>query len=176
MKIVLGVTGSISVYKSVDIMRLFQKSGHTVSVVMTASACKLISPLIFDTFTPGNVHTMMFSGSGDPLIHINLVKNNDLLLIAPATANIIGKFANGIADDLLSTTFIAWNKKVVLSPAMNVHMLNNAAVTANLDLLRSRGVEVIRPASGELACRDYGEGKLPSAEEIYQFCIGEAHD
>jgi phosphopantothenoylcysteine decarboxylase/phosphopantothenate--cysteine ligase len=173
MRIVLGVTGSISAYKSVDVMRIFQKGGHAVTVILTPSACNLISPMIFDTFSPGNVHTSMFRDYSDPLLHINLCKDNDLLLVAPATANIIGKFANGIADDLLSTTFIAWHKKVVLSPAMNVHMLHNPAVMANLDRLRERGIRVLDPGTGELACNEEGEGRLPSALDIFTFCMGE---
>ena len=176
MNIVLGVTGSISVYKGVEVMRIFQKNGHKVSVVMTASACKLISPLVFDTFTPGNVHTALFRENADPLIHINLAKDNDLLLVAPATANIIGKFSNGIADDLLSTAFLAWNRKVILSPAMNVHMLNHPAVINNMKLLRERGVSIIKPGSGELACNTEGDGRLPSAESIYEYCMGEMND
>ena len=111
MNIVLGVTGSISIYKSVEILRKFQKNGDDVSVIMTKSACKLISPIIFETFIPGKVHTEMFRERSDTLIHINIVKDNDLL----------------------STTFIAWDKKVIVSPAMNTKMLNNPAVVNNLD-------------------------------------------
>ncbi|MEN8221922.1 MAG: flavoprotein [Acidobacteriota bacterium] len=170
MNIVLGLTGSISVYKSVEVLRKFQKSGDNVSVIMTESACKLISPIIFETFTPGNVHTGMFQEKTDPLIHINIVKDNDLLLVAPATANILGKFANGIADDLLSTTFVAWDKKVVVAPAMNTKMLKNPAVVNNISILAERGISILEPGSGELACSEDGAGRLPSADEIYEYC------
>jgi len=171
MNVLLGVTGSISVYKSVEIMRLFQKNGHNVSVIMTNSASKLISPIIFDTFSPGNVHIEMFRENTDPLLHINLVKDNDLFLIAPATANIIGKFANGIADDLLSTTFIAWSKKIVISPSMNSNMLKNPAVVENIRVLRKRGISILDPGKGELACSDEGEGRLPEPSSICKYCI-----
>jgi len=170
MKIVLGVTGSISVYKSVELLRKFQKNGDEVSVMMTKSACKLISPIIFETFAPGDVHTEMFREKSDTLIHINIVKENDLLLVAPATANIIGKFANGIADDLLSTTFIAWDKKVIIAPAMNTKMLNNPAVINNIGILKDRGIFILQPGIGELACSENGAGRLPSVDEIYEYC------
>jgi len=170
MKIVLGVTGSISVYKSVELLRKFQKNGDEVSVIMTKSARSLISPIVFETFAPGNVHTEMFIEKSDVLIHINIVRDNDLLLVAPATANIIGKFANGIADDLLSTTFLAWDKKVVVAPAMNTKMLNNKAVINNLSVLSNRGIFILQPGSGELACSEDGAGRLPSTDEIYKYC------
>ncbi len=170
MKIVLGVTGSISLYKSIELLRKFQKNGDDVSVIMTKSASKLISPIIFETFAPGKVHTEMFRERSDTLIHINIVKDNDLLLVAPATANIIGKFANGIADDLLSTTFIAWDKKIVVAPAMNTKMLNNPAVVNNLATLKNRGIFILNPVSGELACSEDGAGRLPTPDQIYEYC------
>ncbi|MCI0470894.1 MAG: phosphopantothenoylcysteine decarboxylase, partial [Candidatus Aminicenantes bacterium] len=111
MNLILGVTGSISAFKAVDIMRIFQKNNHQVSVILTKAAREFIAPLTFETFAPGRVYTDMFPGNRHPLLHIDLAKDNDLLLIAPATANIIGKMANGIADDLLSTVFIAFYKK-----------------------------------------------------------------
>jgi len=176
MKILLGVTGSISVYKAVEVLREFQRKGDDVAVIMTKSACKLISPIIFETFSPGNVHTGMFDKDPDPLIHINLVKENDLLLVAPATANIIGKFSHGIADDLLSTTFVAWDKDVVIAPAMNTKMLNNPAVVSNIKILEERGVLIMESGKGELACSDEGAGRLPPASEIYKFCRGGKND
>ena len=172
MNVLLGVTGSISAYKAVEIMRLFQKNGHDISVIMTRSATKLIKPLTFETFIPGKVHKNMFAQHQDPLLHINLSKDNDLFLIAPATANIIGKLANGIADDLLSTTFLAFHKRVVIAPAMNHHMFENQAVVENLNKLRSRGVEIIEPEAGSLACDEDGKGRLPEPEKIYNFCLG----
>jgi phosphopantothenoylcysteine decarboxylase/phosphopantothenate--cysteine ligase len=171
MKLILGVSGSIGAYKAVDIMRLFQKNDHTVTVVMTWSATQIIAPLTFATFAPGKVFYEMFAEKQDPLLHINLSKENDLLLVAPATANIIAKMANGIADDLLSTLFCAFYKKVVLAPAMNSHMLENPAVQENMDRLKSRGIEIIEPAEGLLANRETGKGRLPAPEAIYRRCL-----
>lgn len=171
MNVVLGVTGSISAYKAVDIMRLFQKSEHKVHVVLTKSALEFIPALPFETFCPGNVFTDMFEKRQDPLVHINLAKDNDLLLIAPASANIIGKMANGIADDLLSTTYLAFYRHVVVAPAMNSNMLDHPAVQENLARLSSRGVGVITPDFGSLACKVEGKGKLPEPQRIFDFCV-----
>jgi phosphopantothenoylcysteine synthetase/decarboxylase len=172
MKLLLGVSGSISAYKAVDVMRMFQKHHHHVGVIMTEHARHFISPLTIETFTPGSVHFRQFGESQDPLLHINLANEYDLLLIAPATANIIGKMANGIADDLLSTVFIAFQKKVVVAPAMNTWMYANAAVTDNISRLKSRGVQVIEPEEGSLACHFEGKGRLADVEVIFNFCLG----
>jgi phosphopantothenoylcysteine synthetase/decarboxylase len=171
MKIILGITGSISAYKAVDIMRTFQKQGHEVSVVLTEAAGHFTGPLTFETFCPGKVYTGMFDPSKDPLLHINICKDHDLLLIAPATANIIGKMANGIADDLLSTIYLAYYKTVAVSPAMNSYMLEHPAVKENLALLEKRGVHIIEPDEGSLACKDEGRGKLPTPERIVESCL-----
>jgi phosphopantothenoylcysteine decarboxylase/phosphopantothenate--cysteine ligase len=171
MKLVLGVSGSIGAYKAVDIMRIFQKNNHDVTVVMTRAATRIIAPLTFETFAPGKVYHELFAERQDPLLHINLSRENDLLLVAPATANIIGKTANGIADDLLSTLFCAFYKRVVLAPAMNSHMLENPAVIDNIARLKSRGVEIIEAAEGLLANREIGKGRLPDAEAIYRHCL-----
>ncbi|MCX6553725.1 MAG: phosphopantothenoylcysteine decarboxylase [Candidatus Aminicenantes bacterium] len=171
MKLILGVSGSIGAYKAVELMRLFQKNGHAVSVVMTRAATQIIAPLTFATFAPGKVFVEMFTENQDPLLHINLSKENDLLLVAPATANIIGKMANGIADDLLSTLFCAFYKKVVVAPAMNSHMLENPAVRDNISRLQSRGIEIIEPVDGLLANSETGKGRLPAPEDIYRRCL-----
>ena len=176
VKILLGVTGSISIYKVVELQRLFQKNGDEVTVIMTASACKMMSHVIFETFSPGRVFTEMFGCNSDQLIHINAVDNNDLFVVAPASANIIGKFANGIADDLLSTTFLAWNKNIVIAPAMNSNMLNNPVVVHNLSLLKDRGIKIINPETGELACSKYGDGRLPDVKDIFKFCMKQIND
>lgn len=173
MNIILGVSGSISAYKSVELMRYFQKKGHNISVVLTKNALNFVSPLSFETFLPGKVYYDMFKQNQDPLLHINLNKDNELLLIAPASANIIGKMANGIADDLLSTLYIAFNKRIVISPAMNSVMLEHPAVVRNLEILKSRGVEIIEPEEGELACENEGKGRLPLPEYIYDLCVKE---
>jgi phosphopantothenoylcysteine decarboxylase / phosphopantothenate---cysteine ligase len=171
MKVVIGVTGSISAYKAVDILRLFQKNGHAVSVIMTESAQKFIPTLTFETFSPGKVFTDMFARRQDPVLHINICGDNDLLLIAPATANIIGKMANGLADDLLSTIFLAFHKPVVVAPAMNCFMLENPAVKDNLARLQNRGIGIIEPEEGSLACNYEGKGRLPDPQHIYKYCI-----
>lgn len=175
MNILLGISGSISCYKAVDILRTFQKNGHGVTVVMTENAHQFISPLTFETFIPGRVFTRQFSEFQDPLLHINIGNENDLFLIAPATANVIGKMAHGIADDLLTSIFLAFDKKVVVAPAMNTRMFDNPAVQENLKVLRSRGVEVIDPEEGSLACTSEGKGRLAGVERIYNFCLGIIH-
>ena len=171
MKLILGVSGSIAAYKAPDIMRRFQKSGHDVTVVMTRAATRFIAPLSFETFAPGRVFVEMFAPGQDPLLHINLSRENDLLLVAPASADIIGKMANGIADDLLSTLFCAFFRRVVAAPAMNTHMLENPAVADNIARLRVRGVEIIEAAEGLLANLESGRGRLPDAETIYRHCL-----
>lgn len=170
MKIILGISGSISAYKGVDIMRTFQKEGHDVSVVLTRSALEFITPLTFETFCPGRVFTDMFASHQDPLLHIDICRDNDMLLVAPATANIIAKMANGIADDLLSTIYLAFYRTVVISPAMNSYMLEHPATQANLKTLETRGLNVIEPDEGSLACKVDGKGKLPEPKRIYEYC------
>jgi len=171
MKVILGVTGSISAYKAVDIMRMFQKNKHDVSIIMTKAAKKFITPLTFETFAPGKVYYKQFKHDQDPLLHINICSNHDLFLIAPATANIIGKIANGIANDLLSTTFLAFHKKVIVAPAMNTNMYLNPVVIENISKLKSRGIDIIEPEEGSLACNTEGRGRLPTVESIYEYCL-----
>lgn len=175
MNIVLGVCGSIAAYKAVDVMRLFLKQGHGVSVILTRGAREFITPLTFATFIPGRVFGDMFNDSEDPLRHINLGRDNELLLVAPASADVIGKMAGGIADDLLTSTYLAFPGKVVVSPAMNTNMYAHPAVQENLQRLRQRGVAVLEPEEGSLACRVEGKGRFPTAETIYQFCMGISH-
>jgi len=171
MKLILGVCGSISAYKGMDIFRMFQKEGHTVDVILTRSAARFITPLSFETFAPGRVFTDMFAAGQDPLLHINLGRGADLLLVAPATANMIGKMSHGIADDLLSTTCLAFPGRVVVAPAMNTGMYGHPAVVQNLETLRSRGVEVVEPEEGSLACAVEGRGRLAATEAIYRHCM-----
>ncbi len=171
MNVILGVTGSISAYKAVDILRLFRKDSHSVRVILTKSAQKFIPALTFETFSPGKVFTDMFAEHQDPVLHISICGDSDLLLIAPATANMIGKMANGIADDLLSTTFLAFHKTVVVAPAMNCFMLENPAVKDNLARLQARGIGIIDPEEGSLACNYEGKGRLPDPRHIYDYCI-----
>ena len=156
MNIVLGISASIAAYKSVDLLRALQKREHRVSVVMTPNSCRFVSPLALETFAPGQ----------DPVLHVNLSKENDLLLVAPASADIIGKMAGGIADDLLSTVYLAFRRRVMVVPAMNSFMYEHPALQANLARLRGYGALIVEPDVGELACGDSGRGRFPEIDFI----------
>ncbi len=172
--IVLGVTGGIAAYKACDIASRLVKLGADVHTVMTKSACEFVAPLTFKTITNNKVHTHMFGTEDMGVPHIDLAQNADLILVAPATANFIGKAANGIADDMLSTVVMAAsNKKIIISPAMNTHMYENQIVQENLEKLMGRGFVVIKPSSGRLACGDIGVGKLPEPYEIVERVVAE---
>lgn len=165
--VVLGVTGGIAVYKACELLRLLQKRGIDVFVVMTQNACRFVAPLTFETLSGHPVAVDTFDRPQTwEVKHIALAKRADLFLIAPATANIIGKMACGIADDMLSTTVMATRAPVLVAPAMNTGMWENAAVQQNVETLRARGVEIVAPVSGHLACGDSGAGKLEDVEVI----------
>ena len=165
--VVLGVTGGIAVYKACELLRLLQKRGIDVFVVMTQNACRFVAPLTFETLSGHPVAVDTFDRPQTwEVEHIALAKRADLFLIAPATANIIGKMACGIADDMLSTTVMATRAPVLVAPAMNTGMWENAAVQQNVETLRARGVEIVAPVSGHLACGDSGAGKLEDVEVI----------
>lgn len=170
--VVLGVTGGIAAYKACEILRLLQKRGMDVFVVMTKNATRFVSPLTFETLSgyPVAVDTFERPATWE-VEHIALAKRADLFLIAPATANIIGKMACGIADDMLSTTVMATRAPVMIAPAMNTGMWDNPAVQQNLKTLADRGVHVVAPAVGYLACGDNGAGKLEDVEVIVQRAI-----
>ena len=165
--VVLGVTGGIAVYKACELLRLLQKRGIDVFVVMTRNACRFVAPLTFETLSGHPVAVDTFDRPQTwEVEHIALAKRADLFLIAPATANIVGKMACGIADDMLSTTVMATRAPVLVAPAMNTGMWENAAVQQNVKTLRARGVEIVAPVSGHLACGDSGAGKLEDVEVI----------
>ena len=165
--VVLGVTGGIAVYKACELLRLLQKRGIDVFVVMTQNACRFVAPLTFETLSGHPVAVDTFDRPQTwEVEHIALAKRADLFLIAPATANIMGKMACGIADDMLSTTVMATRAPVLVAPAMNTGMWENAAVQQNVKTLRARGVEIVAPVSGHLACGDSGAGKLENVEVI----------
>lgn len=165
--VVLGVTGGIAVYKACELLRLLQKRGIDVFVVMTQNACRFVAPLTFETLSGHPVAVDTFDRPQTwEVEHIALAKRADLFLIAPATANIIGKMACGIADDMLSTTVMATRAPVLVAPAMNTGMWENAAVQQNVKTLRARGVEIVAPVSGHLACGDNGAGKLEDVAVI----------
>lgn len=165
--IVLGVTGSIASYKAAELTSLLVKRGFSVHVVMTAAATSFIAPLTFQTLSGNPVHVDMFSPPKDWNVeHIGLAQMADLLLIAPATANFIGKIAAGIADDLLSATVLATKAPVVIAPAMNVGMYENKIFQRNMKLLREYGYYFVEPEEGRLACGTAGKGRLADLEKI----------
>jgi phosphopantothenoylcysteine decarboxylase/phosphopantothenate--cysteine ligase len=167
MLIALGVTGGIGAYKAVEVARGLQKRGHDVVAIMTATATRFVGPVTFEAITRRRVITDQFEpGANSDIEHIALASTIDLLLIAPATANILGKFANGIADDFLSTLYIATKAPVLVAPAMNTQMFEHEAVRRNLDTLAARGVRFVEPGEGYLACGWIGKGRLAEPDEI----------
>ena len=169
MLIALGVTGGIGAYKAVEVARGLQKRGHDVVAVMTHSATRFVGPVTFEAITRRRVITDQFEpGANADIEHIALASTIDLLLIAPATANIVGKLAHGIADDFLSTLYTATRAPVLLAPAMNTQMFEHEAVRRNLDTLAARGVRFVDPGEGYLACGWIGKGRLAEPEEIVE--------
>src|SRR5436305_1024507 len=172
MKVALGVCGGIAAYKAAEVLRLLQERGVRVQVVMTRAAQEFVRPLTFAALSGEKVITGLFEGGvGQPNLdsaveHIAVAQAIDLLLVAPATADVIGKFAHGIADDFLTTLFLATTAPVVLAPAMNVNMWNHPATQANLATLRKRGVQIVEPGSGYLACGMTGPGRLAENEAV----------
>jgi phosphopantothenoylcysteine decarboxylase / phosphopantothenate---cysteine ligase len=165
--IALGVTGGIGAYKAVEVARGLQKRGHEVVAVMTASAARFVGPITFEAITGRRVITDQFEpGANANIEHIALASTIDLLLIAPATANIIGKLANGIADDFLATLYTATRAPVLIAPAMNTQMFEHEAIRRNLDSLLARGVRFVEPGEGYLACGWIGKGRLAEPDEI----------
>ncbi len=163
----LGVSGGIGAYKAVEVARLLQKRGHRVQAVMTRSARRFVGPLTFEAITREPVITSQFApGMNADIEHIALASSMNLLLVAPATANIIGKFANGIADDFLSALFLATRAPVLLAPAMNTNMWDHPAVRENVARLAARGARFVEPGDGYLACGWIGKGRLAEPEEI----------
>jgi phosphopantothenoylcysteine decarboxylase/phosphopantothenate--cysteine ligase len=174
MRIALGVTGGIAAYKAAEILRLLQDRGVRSQVIMTRAAQEFVRPLTFAALSGEKVITSMFgSDSGEPNVesaieHIGVAESVQALLVAPATADIIAKFAHGIADDFLSTMFLATTAPVVIAPAMNVNMWNHPATQANLETLRRRGVRIVEPGNGYLACGMVGAGRLADNEVIVE--------
>ena len=169
MKIALGVTGCIAAYKAVEVLRGLQKRGTTVQVVMSAHATEFVGELTFRSISRLPVITDMWAPTNDPEIkHIQIAQSIDLLLVAPATANCLAKFANGIADDFLSTLYISTAAPVMVAPAMNSEMWLHPATQENVRRLRERGVRFIDPGEGYLACRTVGPGRLAEPDDIIQ--------
>lgn len=171
-EIVLGVTGGIAAYKAVELLRLLTKAGASVHVVMTGSATEFVTPLTFQTLSMNPVVTDLFNLISEREIgHIALADRADLLIIAPATANVIGKIANGIADDMLTTTVMATKAPVLIAPAMNVNMYQNPLYLENEAKLKRFGYRFVEPASGLLACGWEGEGKLQEPAVIFEEAV-----
>jgi phosphopantothenoylcysteine decarboxylase/phosphopantothenate--cysteine ligase len=165
--IALGVCGGIGAYKAVEIARGLQKNGHDVVAIMTRSAEQFVGPLTFEAITRREVITDQWkAGANADIEHISIASNIDLLLVAPATANTIGKFANGLADDFLSSLYTATRAPVLIAPAMNTNMFEHPAVAKNLETLIARGVRVVDPGAGYLACGWIGKGRLAEPDTV----------
>lgn len=170
-KILLGVTGSIAAYKAAELVRLFVKNGDTVNVIMTPAACEFVRPLTFQTLSRNPVCVEQFA----PIVswkpeHISLAESADLVLVAPASANTIAKMRYGLADNLLTATVLATRAPVVVAPAMNTGMWESPVTQENIAALKARGVTVVEPADGELACGVKGKGRMMDPEQIFQVC------
>lgn len=165
--IILGVSGGIAVYKAVELLRLLTKAGAKVHVVMTRSACEFVTPLTFQTLSGQPVHTELFNQYQEQEIgHISLADRADLFILAPATANLIGRIAQGLADDLLTTALLATKSPVLVVPAMNTNMYENPLYRRNEQRLREVGYHLLEPVCGELACGWTGQGKMPDPQDI----------
>lgn len=165
--VVVGVTGGIAAYKTCELVRALVRRGHRVKVVMTEAATRFVTPLTFRTLTAEPVTVSMWADDPDAKIHhISLAEEADVMVIAPCTANVLAKLAQGRADDMLTTTALATEAPLVIAPAMNVHMWRKPVTAANVAALRSRGASIVEPGTGELACGDVGEGRLAPIEEI----------
>lgn len=164
--IVIGVTGGIAAYKACELVSSLKKLGAEVNVIMTRSACEFVTPKTFEILSKNAVATDMFAPHDFDVKHISLAKKADLFVVAPATANIIGKIAGGIADDMLSTVIMATAAPKIIAPAMNTGMYNNVFFQKNLSALKAEGYTVVEPESGRLACGDEGKGRLAPVETI----------
>ena len=170
-KVLLGVTGSIAAYKAVELVRLFVRNGDEVTVVMTQAACEFVKPLTFQTLSRNPVFVDQFAPpvSWKPE-HISLAEAADLVVVAPATANTIAKMRYGLADNLLTATLLATRAPIVVAPAMNTGMWESPVTQENIAALKTRGVKVVDPADGELACGVKGKGRMMEPEQIFQIC------
>ena len=172
--VVLGVTGSIAAYKMANVASMLIKMHADVHVIMTQNACQFITPVTFETLTGNKCMVDTFDRNFQfHVAHVSIAKKADVVLIAPASANVIGKLANGIADDMLTTTVMACTCKIIVAPAMNTNMYHNPIVQDNLKKLAGYGYEIIAPAKGMLACRDEGDGKMPSEDVLVNYILRE---
>ena len=167
--IVLGITGCIAAYKACEIVSRLKKEGANVKVIMTQHAMEFVQPLSFETLSGNRVITDLFDRDFEfDVKHVSLAKEADLFVIAPATANVIGKLANGLADDMLTTTYLACKAPKIVCPAMNTNMYENEQFEENLQTLKKKGVHIIEPIEGRLACGDVGKGKMAEPVDILE--------
>ena len=167
-EIVLGITGSVGAYKACDVVRLLKDAGYAVTCVLTQRAAKFLAPLTLQALSDRKVHTDLFELDNPHIIHTTLADHAKLVLVAPATANIIGKYANGIADDLISCILLATRAKILFAPAMNVHMWQHPSVQRNVVAVKRLGVRFVGPDVGKLACGYEAIGHLAEPEDILQ--------
>jgi phosphopantothenoylcysteine decarboxylase / phosphopantothenate---cysteine ligase len=180
MRVTVGVSGGIAAYKAAEVVRALQRQAVEVHVVMTAAAQKFVQPLTFEALTSYRVITSLWqeSGAGESgaeqsgIDHIAEAQWADALVVAPATANTLAKFAQGIADDFLSTLYLATTSPVLVAPAMNVNMWNHPATQTNIEILRQRGVRIVDPGTGDLACGMVGEGRMAEPDAIAEVVLG----
>ncbi len=173
--VLLGVSSSIAAYKICNLARMLTKLGADVHVAMTENTQNFVHPLTFETLTQHKCLTDTFDRNFEYSVeHVSIAKKADVVMIAPATANVIGKIANGIADDMLTTTVMACTCKKIIAPAMNHNMFHNPIVQENIEKLRRHGYEIIEPVKGMLANRDIGDGKLPDEETLLEYIVREA--
>lgn len=170
MKVIIGITGGIAAYKAPELVRLFRKAGHEVQCVATSHALEFVTPLTLETVSGRKLYSDLFAPANDHTTeHVSLKDWGDVMVLAPATANIIGKMASGIGDDALSTLLLAFSgKPVYVCPAMNTQMMENEAVKRNLETLRSWGIHIIEPTEGELACGAVGKGRMEDPANIFE--------
>ena len=175
-RVALGVTGGIAAYKAIEVLRGLQRAGCEVRVAMTRHACEFIQPLTFRSLSGSYVLVDDYSPDNpDPIAHITFSQTVDLLIVAPATANILAKFANGVADDFLTSTYLACTSPVLVAPAMNTTMLEHPATQRNLEKLRADGVRIIEPDQGEMACGTIGPGRLSEPDRIVTVALEMLH-
>lgn len=173
MRVIIGITGGIAAYKAPELVRLFRKAGHEVQCVATSHALEFVTPLTLETVSGRKLYSDLFAPTNDHTTeHVSLKDWGDVMVVAPATANIIGKMASGIGDDALSTLLLAFSgKPVYVCPAMNTQMMENEAVKRNLETLKSWGIHIIEPTEGELACGAVGKGRMEEPEKIFETVV-----
>ena len=167
-KITIALTGGVAIYKTLSLIRMLKKANYEVRCAMTEAATNLINPQLVSTLSENFVRTKIFDDTSSKMEHLDLSRWADLVVVAPATANIIGKMANGIADDIVSTMLVASNKQIMIAPAMNVEMWNNKAVQRNMEQLKKDGIIIIEPTSGQLACGVEAKGRMEEPENIFK--------